>query len=648
VTVLGRHHRRRRQYVALAVAGIGVGAIAGVLATRGASHGDPCAGGPARVGAAWNEAARARVNTGLASAPWLSHAIAGLDAHAASWELSYRHVCQATRVRGEQSDTLLDLRMRCLDRALAKMTALTDAFAENAAGADATSRALALSAIGELPSPTLCETLTSLGELALPTERAERARAVEIEHDLDRGWATFALGRYQAVKPIVTTLETSVASLKAPRLRASVLALSAAVESRTGDPKLARERLDEAQLAAAEAEAPELEYEIWARRMRNELFGGEPAKVVEWATFARAAAKRTGRSGAEIDGIVGEAMRGAGRLDAAHELLGRALASTDARRPEQRAVIEMNLGSVELARGDSTTALVTLGRARDRVLTAFGDKHPDLALYDDKLAAAYRARGKLRDALHLHDASVALRTQAFGASDRSVATSLLHRAQTLIEAGELRRAKDDIARALDVRTQVYGANSPRLGEVFAARGDAFSAAGELPEATGAYERARELDPRLDLGARRIAAGETLALDAIPPLAPGESPSVERIAALATRTALLATSGKLDDAKALATTLRARYHPGLDAALASAVAAALIATGDRDGAAMLLAAVIPTLGSEPTRTALRVFLALARSTTTQAAAAARGAISLYQAMPQLDRADHDAMWAISRQ
>ena len=46
---------------------------------------------------------------------------------------------------------------------------------------------------------------------------------------------------------------------------AAVLALSAAVESRSGDPKIARARLDEAQIAAAEAEAPELEYEIHFR-----------------------------------------------------------------------------------------------------------------------------------------------------------------------------------------------------------------------------------------------------------------------------------------------------------------------------------------------------------------------------------------------
>ena len=55
--------------------------------------------------------------------------------------------------------------------------------------------------------------------------------------------------------------------------------------------------------------------------------------MIEWAPFARAAAARAGRDGAELDGIVGEALRDAGKLGPARELLEHALASRDPLRP---------------------------------------------------------------------------------------------------------------------------------------------------------------------------------------------------------------------------------------------------------------------------------------------------------------------------
>jgi hypothetical protein len=52
------------------------------------------------------------------------------------------------------------------------------------------------------------------------------------------------------------------------------------------------------------------------------------------------------------------------------------------------------------------------------------------------------------------------------------------------------------------------------------------------------------------------------------------------------------------------------------------------------------AAVADLGEEPTRTALRVYIALARTGNVQAA---RAAISVYQALPELARTDYDEMW-----
>src|SRR5262249_14184114 len=49
-----------------------------------------------------------------------------LDEYTASWIQGRMDACEATHVRGEQSEKLLDLRMACFDRRLQELNALTD------------------------------------------------------------------------------------------------------------------------------------------------------------------------------------------------------------------------------------------------------------------------------------------------------------------------------------------------------------------------------------------------------------------------------------------------------------------------------------------------------------------------------------------
>ena len=102
-------------------------------------------------------------------------------------------------------------------------------------------------------------------------------------------------------------------------------------------------------------------------------------------------------------------------------------------RPDDIAEAELHEGALQLERGDSTTAIKTLAGARDRMLTAYGNKDPRVARFDEALARAHRARGNLRKALELHAENLALRA----GDDAAIATSLYERAQTKFEAGDL-------------------------------------------------------------------------------------------------------------------------------------------------------------------------------------------------------------------
>jgi eukaryotic-like serine/threonine-protein kinase len=639
---LGRDRRRARR-VAIGATGLALAGVLGAVIYRGRADETSCTGGPARVAIAWNEPLRIKVRDALGKTQWAPQTLALLDKQAEQWQLSYRRVCEATRA-GEQSDSLLDLRMRCLDRALDRFGALAGAL--GASSLEPSARVAAPGAIAELPAADECERLADPAELALPAEREQRERVKNAEHVLARAWAAFVLGRYKDARTVIGEAETALAGVTAPRVRAELLALSSSIEARIGDGAVARARLDEALVAAAEAAAPQLELDVWSRRLRNELFAGDPAKVIELAAFARAAAKRAGRQGADLDGVIAQALRNAGRLAEARDLLDRALASTDPLRPDQRALLEMNRGSIDLALADSTAALVLFQRAYDRVLSAVGDRHPDLAIYLDKLAAAKRVRGKLREALQLHDRGIELRVAAFGTDDRAVATGLLYRAQTRLEAGDIEHARRDLDAAKTIRQTTFGATSPRVAEIIATQAEVAAAVGDRERALALYDEAAKLDARLELSARRFAAGGNVDVAAIPPLGQGELLSVERVGALAARVALLHPA-HAEEARVLAAALRARYKPELDPSFAAALAPALVVAGDRTGAAEILAKTTAALGNEPTRTALRVFTQLAHTSDTQAAAAARAAIALHQAMPALERPRYDELWALSK-
>jgi tetratricopeptide (TPR) repeat protein len=665
VRALKRDHRRVRFGAVLACTALAGGAFGAWTMHHPAA--DACADAPVHRAVMWNESVRAGVKSGLAGAPWTARTIAAFDDASRSWELSYRTVCEATRVHGGQSDALLELRMRCLDRSLDRLGALATALAgTNDARAlpdapadavsnrlDAAARAAAPSAVASLPQPVECETLSDPAELALPAEPQQREHARAAEHELDRGWAAFALGHYADAKQIAASATAQLAALDAPAVRAAALVLDAAVEARTGTFAAAHARLQAALDAAAAAHSGALELDVWARMLRTELFAGDPAHVVEWAPFARAAAARAGRQGAELDGIVAEAERDAGHLKAAQDLVVRALASSDPLRPDQRAILELDLGAIQLAAGDSTAATATLTRARDRVIGAVGDRHPDLALYDDKLAAALRARGKLRDALALHDRSAQLRTAAFGAADRAVATSVFHRAESELEAGELAKAEHSLHQAIAIRSQIYGDTSARLGELYAALGDCDLARGDKDGAREHYARAVWLDPRLDpkvsaaLVAREVDAGMTVPLDAIPPLAASELLSTDRAGALAARSYLLMQALAPGEVGPIGEALHARYRPDLDPQITVAIARAWFAGGHRKEAAELFATALARDGNEPSRTALEAAVGLAQCDDPRAGQAARTAISLYQAMPQLGRASYPLMQELAK-
>ena len=158
-----------------------------------------CHGGDTMVAGVWDAARRAEVEAAFAksgrpqAARAFANAAAALDEWTAAWLGARQEACAATRLRGEQSNELLDQRMACLDTLLAEEHALVDLFA-HADGPIVDRAAGAARSLSETRSCS-ADALMHGGE-KLPAGADARARAAALDADLAKVKADEYAGHY--------------------------------------------------------------------------------------------------------------------------------------------------------------------------------------------------------------------------------------------------------------------------------------------------------------------------------------------------------------------------------------------------------------------------------------------------------------------
>src|SRR5262249_42016183 len=182
---------------------IGGAAAFGVVAFAVGRHeaaAPRCDDGAARIAAVWDGAARDRVagafrRTGRPNADdTFVRVDAALRARSDAWARLHRDVCEATYVRHEQSDALLDLRMRCLDQARSELGALAAALA----GSDGAALDRAPQAAANAGDLAACsDAATLVAGVPPPRDPAAIAGVEAVREQLARLTALRALGQWK-------------------------------------------------------------------------------------------------------------------------------------------------------------------------------------------------------------------------------------------------------------------------------------------------------------------------------------------------------------------------------------------------------------------------------------------------------------------
>jgi tetratricopeptide (TPR) repeat protein len=488
-----RRRRLQTMGILLLVAGAGVGVWQALEArTR------PCLGAERRLTGVWDEDRRQAVlasfrHTGKPFAPdAFTGAAAALDEYAARWAAMRTDACEATRVRGEQSEDLLDLRMQCLDQRLREMRALTDLFtrADAKVAQNAVQAALALS-----PVEDCADVETLRNQVRPPKDPATRAKVEEVRAQIAQAKALRLAGKYRDGLAVAQSAATAAQALGHRPTEAHAAFVLGNLQAKNGRFQLEERSLHDTWRAALAGRDDRLAAQVSSRLVST--LGYRLARYDDarhWAEVAKALVERLGG-----DALLQEALENAlGRVAAARGHYDEALANhrralellEKARGAPSALAIRLNNIGITLYRiGRFEEALGYLRRALSLGEKALGPGHPTVGMYVNNIGIVLTAMGKYEDALRHHQRVLAIYERAYHPDHTAVADS--HNNHGIVYR-DLRRFAPSLThyrRALAIYEKSQGTDHPNTARVLNNLGNALQAAGRHDEAMSHLDRA---------------------------------------------------------------------------------------------------------------------------------------------------------------
>ena len=281
--------------VAVTVAAVGVAVAVGARAqsrTRALCH-----GGAARVERVWSEGARAEVSrafheTGVSYAATATATITrALDAYARDWATMDDDACAATRLRGDQSEELLDLRTACLSDRLKEMSALVDVVRH----ADADTVQQASRAAQSLTPLAGCADIAALrSPTPRPRDAASAARVEELAQRLATVKANYGVGRVSEAAKLGDALLADVTPLGFRPLVAEVHFWRGRAYAETGESDRSISAFRDAFAEALASRSDRVLRESAVRLAQEYVYAQKPEDFRTWAEIAESALARSG------------------------------------------------------------------------------------------------------------------------------------------------------------------------------------------------------------------------------------------------------------------------------------------------------------------------------------------------------------------
>jgi len=562
-------HRRRQRVLATA-AGLSLLGVLGWLAwTPEPPTSPPCGDATRHLSGVWDDARAARVAEAMRStgSPVAEDTVARVDErlhrYADDWVAMRTESCEATRVRGEQSEALLDLRTACLDERLRRVSDLVGVLEH----ADAAVVERAVTAVAELPSLAACADVTALRSGLPPPEDPTVAAAVdELRATIGRTHALVLAGRYEQARRLATGASEEALALGYVPVIAEALATEGELRIEAGEPGPAAEVLARAYFRALEVRHDEVAARTAAQL--TYVVGYQLARHDEgnrWGEHALAMGLRVGAgqlAEAFAQHQLGVLADASGDTEAASRHYERAFALRSALLPPDHPDLGRSLnalGNVHLDRGEYDQALARYRESlalRERV---FGPHHPEVAKALNNVSLILRSKRDFGGARQALERGLAIYEAVFGEDSLPSAQSLNNLGIVVREGGDPVAAEPQHRRAIRVYERALGPDHPDVGDALVGLGRALSDQGRYAEAEPLLERALQLYERA-FGVDHPAVAEALVGLGAVRLGRGQPAQAE--AELSRAAEILAAKAPATDQAAEVATLLARARAAL--------------------------------------------------------------------------------------
>jgi tetratricopeptide (TPR) repeat protein len=493
-----------RTWAALAGAGAAI-AIAGVAWTLARNSGadvDPCPAPTAAVDPVWGAARRAAVRghalaidpqDGAARASLLEERI---DPWTRAWSDMRVEACRATRVLGEQSDTMLDRRMTCLDHRLGE---IDDALGVVASATTPASLDSAIAALVKTSPLSDCADLAALGASAPPpTSPAERAKADAIAHEVAQIGALEHAGRMQDLLDRARRSAADARALGHAPTTAGALAELARVQMALDDNAGAVATLRELTQVAARAHDDRDEADAWIKLIGVTGFAlGKPDEALTLVPAASAAVLRAGDPIGLRSNLLysqGEILDGGPHPEQGLALLDQArveLEKAGAADPKHAlapfyADVLLESANAKMNTHDLDGAIADYHRSIDLDVALFGPDNADQAWGWFDLAETLRIAGRLDEAADAFQTSARIREERLGDSPNT-ASSLVGLASVRHDQTRYAEALELYDRALAMERKTVSPDDQQIVAPMLGRASSLVHAGRAAEARKAYD-----------------------------------------------------------------------------------------------------------------------------------------------------------------
>ena len=449
---------RRRKRILLGGLIVLVAVVAGLILTV-VNH-DPsriCDGSRGLLKDIWDPPTKAAIHQAFTATgqPFAADAWStvenALDRYTDAWVEHRQQNCQATRLRGEQSVELMDLRMICFEDRRRELRVLSRLFED----ADSQVVRNAVDAVAALTPLEYCDDAAALSARGpLPPDPGERTAIEKLQTAFARARTQFSVGKYRDATDDIESLIDQAEDTGYRPLIARIRTLNARILGQLGRFDSARAEYRVALALAIAARDDRLAGEISTRFFH--LVGSRLGMYDEghaWARLARAWFDRVGDAG-EF-----------GPLILSYE-----------------AMIYREEGKNEKAMLQAQEALTTASRV-------FGPMDPRLVRYLDTMAVQLRLSGQLDEALDLELEARDLLVRVRGPHHPDILTILINLGGMYDELGQRDQAETTLREALDLAVEIYGRNHMQTGLILTTLGNVVSRRGRFADALELYDEA---------------------------------------------------------------------------------------------------------------------------------------------------------------